>query len=132
MGLHTRYPVISYLACSLIACTAFIGGARFQWWLIAKGWCSRSFEGGPAPIVTNGPQVVVNVPSDYKPLEPIMVDGKPALVGPRALLWYSAYSKALSAFSGGASYTVDIDDEQAAFETARAAVVQVYGNTHDA
>ncbi len=87
--------------------------------------------GQSAPPAAPEPRVTVVVPADYKALEPIMLDGKPAIVGPRALLWYAAYAKAIAAFSCDGSYAVSEDDEYNACKTAEAAVQHVYGDTHD-
>ncbi len=77
------------------------------------------------------PRIVINVPADYRPIEPLMVDGKPALVGPRALLFVTLYKAALAAFSKEGSYTVSEDEEVAAYEAAKMGVKTVYGETFD-
>ncbi len=78
------------------------------------------------------PQVVVNVPADYRPIEPLVVDGQPALVGSRALLFITIYKTALAAFSNDGSCSVTEDEEVAAYEAAKMGVKCVYGETFDA
>lgn len=98
------------------------------------GWQSHKeyLTGCPTiPDPSAALRVVINVPADFKPLEPLMLDGKPALVGPRALLWYTAYSAAVKAISGNGTYSLNVDEETCAFETARQAVQLVYGSTFD-
>lgn len=74
-------------------------------------------SGTPTP---SEPRVIAIVPADYKPLEPFMVDGKPALMGPRALLYWSVYCKAMD--------DMDVDDPRA---HAHDALRSVYGLTFD-
>ncbi len=104
--------------------------------LSAKAGHILGKAGQPISLVNNTgperPQVIVNVPADYKPLEPLMVDGKPALVGPRALLFISAYDRAVAAISGNGTYSLSTADETCAYETAKQAVRTVYGETFDA
>jgi hypothetical protein len=101
---------------------------------VIHGHCTRTTDGCPTipnPPAPPEPRVQVIVPQDYKPLEPIMVDGKPALVGPRALLFYSAYQAAAKAMAGDSGDGLTLDGEYAAFETAKQAVGLVYGETFD-
>lgn len=93
----------------------------------------RLTQGCPTiPNPPAAPLVTVVVPTDYKPLDPLMVDGKLALVGPRALLFWTVYHAAIKAFSGNGTWTLDTDQEYEACETAKAAVRSVYGETFDA
>lgn len=71
------------------------------------------------PALSN-PQVVVNVPQDYKPLETL--DGKEVVVGEKALLWWTVYKHTLLCIDGGI-YHEDVDK---AIETADDAVDKVY------
>jgi len=72
------------------------------------------------PALSN-PQVVVNVPQDYKPLETL--DGKEVVVGEKALLWWTVYKHTLFCLDGEIGQ-LDIDT---AIEAADGAVDKVYG-----
>ncbi len=79
-------------------------------------------------IANDSSRVTVVVPADYKPLEPLVgSDGKPALVGPRAFLWWTIFNYTLD-MKGTPSTGYDVDS---AIDAANAAVEQVYGDTHD-
>ena len=69
----------------------------------------------------SNPQVVVNVPKDYKPLETL--DGKEVVVGEKALLWWTVYKHTLFCLDGEIGQS-DID---VAIEAADGAVDKVYG-----
>lgn len=78
----------------------------------------------PPPVVTpplSNPQVVVNVPQDYKPLETL--DGKEVVVGEKALLWWTVYKHTLFCIDG----EICQDDIDKAIEAADGAVDKVYG-----
>lgn len=78
----------------------------------------------PPPVVAptpSNPQVVVNVPKDYKPLETL--DGKEVVVGEKALLWWTVYKHTLFCLDGEIGQS-DID---IAIEAADGAVDKVYG-----
>lgn len=93
------------------------------------GWrCDKSAPPISAPP---SPRVVVNVPADFKVMEPIMVDGKPAVIGPRALLFYTVYTAAINAFTCDGADPLSTDEEFEAYESAARAVEKVYGQTFD-
>lgn len=86
---------------------------------ILVGWHARKDFSITSPS-DSSPRVVVNVPADYKALESLMVDGKPALVGPRALLYWTIWKAAN-----------DDGDFQSPGACASKAVRDVYGDTFD-
>lgn len=77
---------------SLLCVLTFLTG----WFICAVVTPPRatSSVAGSAPY-PDRPQVIVNVPADYRPLDPLTAEGKPALVGEQALLWYSVFAKAM-------------------------------------
>jgi len=74
-----------------------------------------------APIPPTPPQVVVNVPKDYKPLE-TLAGSQTTLVGEKALLWWTVYRHTLLAID-----EVDAYDITKAVWAADQAVDKVYG-----
>lgn len=118
-------PMTTHLPCALLIVLTFIVG---MW----GGWQLRGTHSTLTPAVPDtSPRVTVVVPADYRALEPLTVDGKPALVGPRALLWYAAYSKAVEGFTCDGVTMLTRGEEYEAQQTAKAAVQQVYGTTLD-
>ncbi len=78
----------------------------------------------PAPVNT-GPQVTVNVPADFKPMEampPTQIEGA------KAQLFYAVYCKAVAGFTNEGTYGMDEDEERAAYDSANAAVKTVFGS----
>lgn len=70
----------------VLPCIAFLAG---RWW----GRTVRAVESTlSTSSASTGPQVVVNVPADYKPLQTL--DGKEVVVGERAILWYTVWRAA--------------------------------------
>lgn len=70
---------------------------------------------------SGNPQIVVNVPADYKPLQTL--DGKVVVVEEKAVLWYSCFRAALDA----QNTAICPSDIEACREAADAAVNKVYG-----
>lgn len=82
----------------------------------------------PPPVVAptpSNPQVVVNVPKDYKPLETL--DGKEVVVGEKALLWWTVYKHTLLCIDD-----IDCYDITKAVWAADNAVDKVYGAENNA
>lgn len=69
------------------------------------------------------PQVVVNIPPDFKPIQPL--PGDTSLDGQKALLWYSVFKEALDQMHDGEWATSSQVDR--ACEVANAAVEACYG-----
>lgn len=95
----------------------------------AIGWWCHNQLISPGPVEastpSDAPQVVVNVPTDYKPLPTL--DGKEVIVGERALLYHAVFVKALAEL-GRSPSSEPADDVRNASEAASDAVNKVYGS----
>ena len=80
-------------------------------------------KGSPFPS-ESAPRVIVNIPPDFKPIQPL--PGDTSLDGQKALLWYSVFKEALDQMHDGEWATSSQVDR--AREVANAAVETCYGS----
>lgn len=76
------------------------------------------FKSEPAP------RVVVNIPPDFKPIQPL--PGDTSLDGQKALLWYSVFKEALDQQEHG--HYIEEDEVQLAIDAANTAVATCYAS----
>ena len=75
------------------------------------------------------PQIIVNVPNDFKAIAPL--PGDTSIEGQRAVLFYSVFREALKTLVGDTSYASSSDVDSAT-EAAQTAVEVCYGSGKDA
>lgn len=100
---------------------AVLGYSTFRSYLAGKPQPPASSPHFPVDVAPQAPQVVVNVPKDYKPLE-TLEGSQTTLVGERALLWWTVYRQTLYSIDD-----VDTYDVTKAVWAANQAVEKVYG-----
>lgn len=114
-------PTLTITACLFVVVLSVLLGVWIGLHLAAR---SKTDLNGvttirPAPVAT--PQIVVNVPSDFKPMVPMPVS---EVSGARAILWWSVYEKTLEATENIGGFTNEVETS---IEAANDAVNKVFG-----